>query len=702
MMNKKTKKNLFIVLIIICIVIVSAIVFFVGKKLDKPTNLTNVAVIAKDDLYNYLINFEDLKYISNQTNITKDKAFSGSKSGFVKEFDSFSPAVIIPIPTNDSTEIDNVNVKFWLCPTTEIINTILVFSVLDQNNNQVLWEAFPIEGNNFAKGNWYNFNKQFEMPNKFVNSSFSLKIYLWNKDPVGAVVYIDDISVNLKESNEMENPRTRLIDFETTSDKKLSSKYAKSGFYSTYAKGKDDFSATVVIPLDELNTKDLKTISLSFSYLSETKDLNAVFVVSVCDKDNKDVLWYGIDLAGAEFVERKWETANGIVAISQDVLKSGSYIKFYLWNRNENQVYVDDIYLVIKESEIGKDSVEPAYNFLESDVFQPKANHPPYDFRNVNLENIAGGKELTMNSIFTKNSRVLSGKFDSRLKNEQILVVKHDGSNLFSFDALKLKSVNVKFSPAIKQNYQIYSNKSFVFAFDPIAKKVLVYNLNSRENEFKMRNEIEINNIQYISNIICPASNTISIIESSGKITDFYLNEGTYSEGKTTKLINPDNGNLKSFLADFFKIKSENLLCIYTEKSSSKYVFLKYDEKTKAWTLSHEHSNKSIQSDDLLDFAADYYIVDYDKNGVAELLQFSKNKIFSLRVINFDSMTYNIVCNIEFKGFKKKQNPKYYEISRIISGNFVGDAKSEIIIFQDNVSKVDWLTQKTEMYSFGK
>lgn len=65
-------------------------------------------------------------------------------------------------------------------------------------------------------------------------------------------------------------------------------------------------------------------------------------------------------------------------------------------------------------------------------------------------------------------------------------------------------------------------------------------------------------------------------------------------------------------------------------------------------------------------------------------------------------MTYNIVCNIEFKGFKKKQNPKYYEISRIISGNFVGDAKSEIIIFQDNVSKVDWLTQKTEMYSFGK
>ena len=65
-------------------------------------------------------------------------------------------------------------------------------------------------------------------------------------------------------------------------------------------------------------------------------------------------------------------------------------------------------------------------------------------------------------------------------------------------------------------------------------------------------------------------------------------------------------------------------------------------------------------------------------------------------------MTYNILFNVEFKGFPKKQNPKYYEVSKIICGDFSGDGCSEIIIFQDNISKVDWLTQKTEMYSFSK
>jgi hypothetical protein len=63
--------------------------------------------------------------------------------------------------------------------------------------------------------------------------------------------------VGFKESDETENPRTRLIDFENSSDKKISSKYAKSGFYSTYVKGKDDFSATITIPLKELNTTNI-------------------------------------------------------------------------------------------------------------------------------------------------------------------------------------------------------------------------------------------------------------------------------------------------------------------------------------------------------------------------------------------------------------------------------------------------------------
>jgi hypothetical protein len=64
-------------------------------------------------------------------------------------------------------------------------------------------------------------------------------------------------------------------------------------------------------------------------------------------------------------------------------------------------------------------------------------------------------------------------------------------------------------------------------------------------------------------------------------------------------------------------------------------------------------------------------------------------------------MTYKIMYNVDFKGFNEKQNPKYYEVTRIVCANLVGDNCSEVVIFQDNINKVDWLTQKTEMYSFG-
>ncbi len=180
MMNKKTKRYL---LLIVCFsfLLISAFVYLLGKRLDKPPVIVDNTKIESKDIYNYLIDFESLDYVSNQNNITKEKALSGAKSGYVKGYNQYSPAVLIPIPSNDSSELDDVNVKFWLNPTTEKINAVLVFSILDQNNNQVLWEGFPVVGDNFSAGNWYTFNNKFTLPDKFVNSSFYVKIYLWNK-----------------------------------------------------------------------------------------------------------------------------------------------------------------------------------------------------------------------------------------------------------------------------------------------------------------------------------------------------------------------------------------------------------------------------------------------------------------------------------------------------------------------------------------
>jgi hypothetical protein len=698
-MKKKTKLFLFI-LIVCAFLIISAIIYILGNRFDKPTIVHDKPNVESKDAYNYIIDFETLDYISNQSNISKEKALSGVKSGYVKGRNQYSPAIVIPIPSNDSTEVDDVNVKFWLNPSTEKINAILVFSILDQNNNQVLWEGYPIVGENFAADNWYTFNKEFILPDKFVNSSFSVKIYLWNKDDSGAIIFIDDVSVSFKESTEIENPRTRLIDFESSTDKKLSSKYAKSGFYSTYVKGKDDFSATITIPLSELNTNNLSDISFSFNYLSETKDLNAVFVVSVCDKDHKDVLWYGVDLSKASFSPKNWETANGNVIVNEDVLTKGDYIKIYMWNRNDNQVFIDDVYLVMKEKRVSADSIQTAYNMMSFPDYQVKTNHPPYNFTYLFKKNITSSKDFSTNNIFTKNPKVLVGSFSTNTNYEQLLTVKSDASYLLSFENLNLKAEKVSFSPAIPQNTTLFADESKVYVFDPATSSIKIYSYHN-SGEFVSSYDVPVSKVNSIENIVNVNGKDFSVIEDSGSITTFTLENGKYKQSASSKPISPDNNNLKTFKASFFEKNKTDLLCIYLEDTKCKYVFLEYNPDSKNWKFSGRHSNKSLQSFDQLDFMSDYFVVDYNKDGVAELMQFSRSKRFSLRLVSFDLMTYKIMYNIDFKGFNEKQNPKYYEVTRIVSANLVGDKCSEVVIFQDNINKVNWLPQKTEMYSFG-
>jgi hypothetical protein len=680
--------------------LVSAFIYLLGKKLDKPPLIHSETKIESKNVYSYLIDFESLDYISNQNNISKEKALSGAKSGYVKGYNQYSPAVLIPIPSNDSSELDDLNVKFWLNPSTEKINAVLVYSILDQNNNQVLWEGFPIAGDNFAAGNWYTFNKKFALPDKFVNSSFSVKIYLWNKDESGAVVFIDDVYVGFKESIETENPRTRLIDFENSSDKKLSSKYAKSGFYSTYVKGIDDFSATITIPLQELNTTNLHDISFSFNYLSESQNLNAVFVVSVCDKDHKDVLWHGVDLSNAIFTPKKWETANGNVIVSEEALSKGDYIKIYMWNRNDNQVYIDDIYLVMKEKNMSSDSVQTAYNMIKNPVFQTKSNQPPYDFVHLIKEEINSPKDFSINNIFTKNPKVLVGRFSGSSTQQQLLTVKSDASYLLSFDKLNLKADKVNFKPALAQNSLLFADGSKVYSFDPATKVIRIYSLDNA-GLFVSNFEVVSPDLHSVENIINADRDDFSVIEDNGNIITYTLSSGKYSKVGISKPISPENNNLKTFVAPFFSKNQRMLLCIYLENANCKYVFLEYNAKLKTWNLSAKHSNKSLQSVDKLDFMSDYFVVDYNNDGVAELLQFSRNLRFSLKLISFDKMTYKIMYNVDFVGFSEKQNPKYYEVTRIVCANLVGDNCSEVVIFQDNINKVDWLTQKTEIYSFG-
>ena len=697
--NNNKKKGLTILLISCLIIIVT--VFFVGKHFNNQPIKTQNKLQLEQNVFQYQIDFESNQYMLNTNNITSDMSLSGTNSGLLKNYKSYSPSVLIPIPTNDSSEISNLNIKFWINPTSSLIDATLVFSILDQNNKQIHWEGYKFNELDIQANNWHSFHHKFTFPKNLISTRNTIKVYLWNQDKLGNAIYIDDMYISLKENIVQESPRSKLIDFEDMTGKKISSKHSKSGFYSTFAKGADDFSTAILIPMSDIKYDNINSIAYSFNILAESPIVDAAFVVSIIDSTNTNVLWHSTHVDESNFVTNTWQIANGNVISPKEAISPHNTIKIYLWNRNDTEIYIDDVYLVIKENTNNSDDEIPACNLTKTQKFEKITNHPPYDFLFYNCVELKEKNLSELNKAFTKSKYSLSSNFIDGSTKDQLLCIYKNHQSIISFNENEIITQNIKFLPAINENDLIFADNGIVFDYQISASILSIYSYNSSKKEFAKTGEITDIKSELISGISSNLDNSISIVFNTGTITTYIYSEAdnSYSISNSKTIISPNRGNLKYLKANIFG-QSEQIILIYFQNNQNKYVVLDYISSTHTWSLSELHANKSIQSFDKLEFLNDFFICNYDNTSESEILQFSITERFDLRLLKFNKMSYNILYNIGFAGFQHKQNPKYYEIVKIIAGDFHGDNRTEIIVFKDNMHKIDWLTQKVEMYSF--
>ncbi|MDD4150360.1 MAG: hypothetical protein PHE33_10045 [Bacteroidales bacterium] len=699
MLNIKNKK-LLIILSIIAFLVLSALVYYIGKILNEKPIIVQNRIIQNEDIYYYMIDFETAKHLAPNSNLSKSNSLSGENSGILETYQSYSPAAIIPIPTNDSAKLSDVNIKFWISPNSSVIKAILVFSIIDQNQNQIHWEGFNIDGDNYVKNNWHSFQNTFSFPKNLTSTSNSIKVYLWNIDKDGNTIYIDDLSISFDENYVPESPRSKFIDFENSESKKVSSKYSKSGFYSTVAEGIDAFSESVTIPMSDIKYDNLGSIAYSFHYLCEKPQIDAAFVISICDSLGNDVYWNSTHLSFENHPVQIWEIGNGNAFIPKEALKASNNIKIYLWNRNENTIFIDDVYIVIKENDTSTESQDQvAYNFLVAKTFEKKVNHPPYDFRYANLTKINNKNISELNKVFTKSKKVITGKFDRNNKKDMILALYSDSQYLLSFNKNEIISNKIEFKPQLPQNYNAFTDKGIVFISDLDKNTISHYEYKQKSKTFELTAEASVTDVSAIAGISINKDKTISIFKNTGNVSNYLQNDNNYKLLSNKSLIQSEFGNLKYFKGNFLDANQQVLL-IFIQNKQDKYMLFEYQNSTQSWILSPSHSNKSSQSFDKLEFLNDYYIFNFDNQSQVKLLEFSNTQKFELKLLNFNKMSYEILYNIDFKGYQRKQNPKYYEISKILTGDFIGDQRTEIIIFQDNLDKIDWLNQKVEIYSF--
>ena len=697
-------RNKIIISIFSLIVLLGVVaVFFVGRKFDElPTkNLKfNELNFSEQDSGVYIFDFETTLYLQNTEKLSSEKAFSGKYSSYVKDYNDFSTSIFLPMPELDTNSSSNVNIGFWLLPESSSINAVFVFSIFDKNNNQIYWEGFQINDNIFVAINWQYFEKNFIIPKECLSKENNLKIYLWQKNKNNEKIFIDDISINFG-LNEFKKPWTFFESFEEYSGEKISSKKAKTGFYSTVVKYDNDFSASIMYPMKKLNYKNLGSILLSFNIYSDDKNLDAVFVVTINDSIENQLLWHGIQINNTNFSPGDWKMYNAVIMIPEEMCSAKNNIKFYLWNRKKAEVFLDDVYVIFKEKNVYGIEEEPALDLLKKYEFSKEKNSPPYDFDFVFNYDINPKYKGILTKIFNGNN-FYSGRFDKTKNFDQILYNSKNGFELFYFNQGNCYSEKIKFSPEIKLDSKIFSDENVVFVQSlSTADTVNIYAYNPSKKEFELINQLKIektenSNIAFISK---NSNDSYSIVLKNGVIQNYFQNQNSELKYNSSfKTLSPNTTRVKVLKASFLGNGKKQLLLIYQENNETFYLLLDYLHNN--WKLSPHHSNNKTIFKDNLDFNSDFHVLSRMKKGKDILLQLNRDKRFELKMIEFSRETYEILKLVEFKDFPRRQNPKYYEIIKYLTGDFLGEGRSQIFIFQDNKTKTDWLVQKAELYYF--
>jgi len=697
-MKRIKKQEIKIIILAFFLIAIPIGIYIVGNKIEnKIKNRKTENKTINYNPHNFFISFENTVYLTETYNIMSSKYLSGRQSAFIDKADGISPVITIPLSTDIDTSFNKVNCNFWLNPDSSFINSLFIFTIVDTNNNLIDWQEEKIQAENLNPKNWYNFNENFDIQNKYFNSQYSIRTFIHNKIKPSSNMYLDDLEIAFEKENETHKTKALLIDFENGKFQKLSSKYFLSGNFSTYANGINDYSEQITLDFKNIKHENLNKILLNLNYLSETENIDAVFIVSICDKNDVEIFSNEIELVkNKNFKAKNWENISAEIIMPQKALKKGSYFKFYLWNKNSNTVFLDDIYLILKEFSVEYGDKPTAHNFISNPNFQNTKNQAPYKFYYVNREKQVAEVETELNNLFTKSDEILIGKFTNKANQDQIFSIKDN--NIVLYDLKKLIKLKHQFQNL--NNLHFFSDDKNIFVYQIQTKEINLCEINLLNNNLEIKTKFTYSSSNNISAIFSINENSISIFDNSGNVYDYKKENEKYVLLKTSKLISCSSNNLKIFKSNFFNETTEEVLFIFQDNEKVKYEFFSYCSENNEWQDSKNHANLSPQYLDELDLDSEYFLVDYNNDGIFELLKYDRKTKFNLKLLNFDFRSYKILYNIDFKGFENNQNPKYYEKTKILTGKFINDKNCGIIIFQDNINEVNWLKPKTEIYLF--
>ncbi len=538
-------------------------------------------------------------------------------------------------------------------------------------------------------------------------------------------------------------PHSLYFDFEVIPDRNTPDDFYKgiahSGKYSSKAFGQNSFGAAIERTAKEIGLENLKSVSLSaWIYVFPTsKQVTATLVFAASNELGVNVCWKGVNLTGPGIPTGKWFKISGNIDLGEITFKPEYKLKIYFWNNSPTDILVDDYYMVFgSPPERRGDSA--LVDMTKGISFTGRFNYPPFPTfyleKTKALENVGelsssdsfiagnflaepGGLDEvlavkpgfkphlfcfcsnfpTLKKIpvqiptdvipFFSSGKILKGKFISG-QGEQLLISSEQGLLLGKFTkanspcssassdvsfSILWKTGNCNLSGVSVSKSELLSSGDF--NKDGISELLLLMD----KGYWKM---LQFDQVK---------KDAWKIVAEGDRSPVKEWDPSTYNICM----------NVDRFLPD---INQDILLTVVKNKLTGKYDYsLRWFNQANGkfesrFSEKQDFFGKTVGLD-TLKMTDRFYTGEAGTKGMKLIFRYNRDWRFDLKQVKFNDTTFQILGNIDFHGFDKDFNPKYYESLQIIPGNFSTSSVPAFFIIGSNGKETKSLPDFMELYS---
>ena len=533
------------------------------------------------------------------------------------------------------------------------------------------------------------------------------------KMPAGSEqVFVDPLKIRTL------SPNTLYFDFELAPGKEMPGGFYKgqahSGQYSVKAFGQNSFSVAVERTAKEIGVQNLKAVALSaWLYVFPTKkEVKGSMVFTASNELGVNVCWEGIGVVEPEVPQGKWFKVSKYFDLSKVQFKPDYKIQVYFWNNSSTDILIDD-YTIVFGGPVDRRGDSAWVDMTKPAGYTPRFNYPPFPVSYLEKESAGSASKV---AEISPGDQVVAGNF-LNTGNDGLFIIRQDGrpaGYAFCPETRDFRKVTLNNASALAPVQRVNKilkgrflgsqadqlivsgEKGWVLAaLEPIPNLCKATGALQTRLKVLWKSESPVTSI-YAGDFNGDRQAEILVISDNGSWKVMSFDAKANSGGNWKVMAEDDHESVKDWIKGsqepgisagrFLPGSSCDLVLTVAKRNGEKtysYTLMKLNLARMKWdplySEKQNHVGKTIGPDTLKPSDL-FFTLDQPAGKEAKVYRYNRDWRYDLKEIRFNDTTFRIVSDVDFRGFDKDRNPKYYETLTLVPGYFQSPSAGTFLV----------------------